>query len=135
MVDTLVAGRVRKTRRTGWLLLGDLLIIALFVGLGELRHGGEVVDWAITFGEFGLAWVAVAVPMGAYSRGPDRSTRWTVGVISGSWVIAATLGWAIRAILEPFATFSVVFLMVMVGTGLLFLLPWRVLIAPRLLSP
>lgn len=117
-----------------WLLVGDLVVIAFFVGLGELRHGGAVLDWAVTAGEFALAWLVVSIPLGAYGVTALQSARRSAGRTLLIWAVAAPLGVAIRALLEPDATFSIVFLAVMVGTGVVFLLPWRVLIAPRFLS-
>ena len=135
MADAIMAGRVVIHRRTAWLLIGDLVVIALFVGLGELRHGGAVLDWAVTTGEFALAWLAVGIPLGAYGTTALQSVRRSAGRTLVIWAVAAPVGVAIRALLEPLATFSLVFLAVMLGTGLVFLLPWRALVAPRLLHP
>jgi len=133
MAGTIMAGRVAIHRRTAWLLVGDLVVIALFVGLGELRHGGAVIDWTVTASEFALAWLVVGIPLGAYGPSALQSARRSAGRTLLIWAVAAPVGVAIRSLLEPLATFSFVFLAVMLGTGLVFLLPWRVLVAPRFL--
>ena len=134
MARTIAGGWVVANRRTAGLLLGDLIVIGVLVGLGELRHGGELVDWAVTYGEFTVAWLVVATPLGAYGETAIRSMRRSGGLTFISWTIAATLGVAIRALVETFATFSFVFLLVMLGTGLIFLLPWRAIVAPWILT-
>lgn len=134
MARTIAGGRIVANRHTAGLLLGDLIVIGILVGLGEIRHGGALLDWAVTYGEFAVAWIAVATLFGTYGETAIRSMRWSAGRTLLSWTIAATLGVAIRALVEPFATFSFVFLLVMLGTGLIFLLPWRAIIAPRILA-
>lgn len=135
MARTMAAGRVLANRRTAWLVVGDLVVIGIFVAVGVLRHNGGVSDWAITFGEFSLAWLVVATSFGTYSPAGSGSRSQSVGRTVGSWLIAAPVGVALRAWVEPLATFSPVFLLVMVGTGLVFLVPWRAVVAPRVIQP
>lgn len=133
MADTLLAGRVARNRRTGWLLIGDLVVVGIFVGLGELRHGGDLEAWLVTLGEFGLAWLVVATLLGAYRSSALSSSSRAAGRTFLVWLLAAPLGVALRAALEPTATFSPVFLLVMLATGTVLLVPWRAIVAPRLL--
>lgn len=126
---TYLGGRIVASRRFALLATGDVIALVLFAALGELRHDGTVVDGLITAAEFGLGWALVAVALGAYgARALDSPVR-AAGLAAVSWVGGAVIGAALRAAVEPLASFAPVFVLVTAGVGAVIFAAWRALAA------
>lgn len=126
---TWLRSRLDADPRTVVVALGDAIMIALFVSLGELRHGGTIGAGLETFGQFALAWLLVAVAAGAYAPGAlDRPVEAALlGV--GTWIVAALVAQLIRLLVTPSAAVQPVFVVVSIGVGGLFIGGWRVVAA------
>ena len=112
-----------------WLLLGDWLALALFVFLGQVDH-----DLLGTYGwsrlltstlEVALPWTIVAALLGAYRLPPAVSKGHFLGRSLNAWFVAAPLALLLRAWIHGQATIVVIFFVVMLGLGGIFLLGWR----------
>lgn len=125
MATTWFGGRVEASRRTLALAIGDAAMIALFVLLGELRHGGTLAGGVETFVQFGIGWTLAALAAAVY--GPDalRTPGRAVVQAVGTWVVAALIGQLVRLAMTPggFVQFS--FVAVSIGFGGAFLGAWR----------
>lgn len=125
MAERYLGGRIVATRRFTLLATGDLLALLVFASASAVRHGGTVTSVAETAVEFGLGWLVVAVPLGAYGvRALDGRLR--AGLLGAiAWAGGAVVGAAIRAAIEPFAQFSLVFVLVTAGVGAAIFGAWR----------
>lgn len=123
---------IESSSRSAWqlpvLVVGDLLMLLLFVVLGRVSHG-MTSDWLVNVlriaTPFVVGWAAAALISGAYlpqlwHKPADFLTR-----SAAAWLLADGLAFALRRfvmqdrITLPFALTSVAF------TGL-FLLAWRI---------
>jgi len=125
--------RVDVSRTSGILLLGDLLAIGLFVLIGEIHHAGAlsnvaVVSGALTFAEFAAGWLVAGLAVGAYAA--DALSSWHRAAVTtgGGWLLGASLGQVIRAVVEWGPVFPT-FVLVTLGVGGAFLLGWRLVAA------
>jgi hypothetical protein len=123
----ILRSRVDLSRRSGILLVGDLLAIGIFVVAGELQHGRPPAAGALTFAEFATGWLLAAVAVGAYRGDAVSSLTRTTLVAGGGWLLGASLGQVIRAVVEPGFFISPVFYSVTLGVGGVLLLGWRLL--------
>ena len=122
---TYLGGRIVASRRYGRLVAGDVVALLVFATLGELRHSGTVVSTLQTAVEFGLGWLVVAVALGAYGRRALESPLRAAGLAAVAWALGAVLGAAIRATVEPLASFNPVFVLVTAGVGAVVFGVWR----------
>lgn len=129
MTRTALGGRIVLRRRTARLAVGDALVVLLFAALGEARHGGTVTATLVTAAEFGLGWLVVATILGAYGPRALASPGRAAGLGVLAWAGGAVLGAAIRAAVEPLASFAPVFVLVTVGVGAVLFGIWRFLAA------
>ncbi len=128
-----IRARIDVSLATLALAFGDLALIALFVVLGELQHGydiltemGRVVGTAIPFF---IGWVLVSVLVGVYAPAVYRVPRKAVLRTALAWVGAALVGQALRATSLFHGDFAPAFVLVSIGVGLFLLLPWRAVVA------
>jgi biotin transporter BioY len=124
---------IEPSNRTFWqmplLIVGDLLMLLLFVVIGRISHG-MTSDWLINIARiatpFVLGWVIAALIVGAYRpnlwrRPSDYLTR-----SAAAWLMGVGIAFLLRHFLMqdritvPFALTSIAF------TGL-FLLGWRLI--------
>ena len=108
---------------------GDLLVIVLFVLIGELSHGALpwtvpqiVIETALTFI---IGWVVVAPIAWAYQAENLTSTRPAVLTAVIAWVGASALANVIRATPLVHGNASITFFLVAVGAGGFMLAAWR----------
>ena len=120
---------VDASPRTLAVALGDVALIVLFVALGELQHGydllaqpGRVVGTALPFL---IGWAVASVPAGVYAPEIYRSLRTAVTRTALAWVGAVLVGQALRATAIFHGDFAVTFMLVSLGVGLALLVPWR----------
>jgi hypothetical protein len=123
--------RFDRSATTGILLVVDLAIIAAQLSYGLVIHGTDPLSVPIhtaeTVAPFLLAWLLVAPMLGVYTARIRQSITETVLAITIAWIVAALIGVGLRA--TPWLTGGapLAFVLVTIGTGLLTLLPWRLL--------
>lgn len=111
------------------LILGDWLVLLLFVFLGQRDHNmsgpGTLTSLLTTALSLAMPWTVAAFLLGAY-RLEDNPTlgRW-LGRVLTAWLVAAPLGLLLRALLRGQGTIAVPFMLVVMGLGGLFVLVWR----------
>lgn len=125
MAATWFGGRVEASRRTLALASGDAAMIALFVGLGELRHSGTLASGIETFGQFGVGWLLAALAAGVYGPAALRTPTRAVVQAVGTWVVAALIGQLVRLAMSPGGVIQISFVAVSIGFGGAFLAAWR----------
>jgi hypothetical protein len=110
------------------LLIGDLLVLLLFVFLGQRDHNisdqQPVLRLLVTAGEFALPWVIAATLLGAYPTGP-LPMKMLLGRTLNAWLVAAPLGALLRSFANGSGAILSPFLLVTLGLGGAFLLAWR----------
>lgn len=109
-------------------LVGDLTALFVLTVVGLYRH--RILAWEYpvytldTFAPFLIAWLVVAPLAGVYDRRTLTSYRRTLALVTGTWIVASVLGSMIRT--QWFiGDAPLTFILVYVGFGTLFLLPWR----------
>lgn len=128
-VAATVRRRVDPTPLTAAVAVGDVLLIALFVGIGEVNHG--MPPWEFPWRMVGsltpflIGWAVTAFVGGLYTRDawefPMRAVSWT----TPAWVTSVVIAMVLRAT-EPFpGNAALTFAVVATLFGLLLLLPWR----------
>jgi hypothetical protein len=126
-------GRVDVSRATAWLLLGDLLAIALFVVIGEISHGYDSLAYALqaldNYAQFVIGWVVVAVPLGAYARDVQSGPLRAGGTVLVAWLGAVAVAQMVRATAWFHGSPSLTFAAVSFGFTGLVLVGWRVTLA------
>jgi len=129
MAQRYLGGRIVASRRYALLAAGDVVALLVFAVLGELRHAGTVVATLGTAVEFGIGWAVVAVALGAYGARALDSPGRAAGLAVVSWVGGAIVGAAIRAAVEPTASFVPIFVAVTAGVGAVVFGVWRAVAA------
>lgn len=129
----LVPGHLEASPRALVLLVGDVLVLLAFISVGLLSHSIE--PWRLpdhtlrTLTPFLLAWLVVAPLVGLYGRRTLTSYRTTASRVTAGWLLASLLGGAIRSTAHFPGGAPLDFLLVNIAFGLLFFLPWRLLVA------
>ncbi|MFB6354360.1 MAG: DUF3054 domain-containing protein [Halobacteriales archaeon] len=131
-MDTILGGRVERSRRTLLLAAGDAAMIAAFVALGELRHAGTLAAGLETFAQFGLGWLLAGTLAGVYAPGAVDSARRAVVQGVAAWVLAALVGQLVRVLMRPGTFVLPSFVLVSVGAGGLLIGLWRFVAARQL---
>ena len=125
--------RTDRSPRTLGVALGDLLLIGLFVVLGELQHGYDLVADAPrvvgTALPFLVGWALVSILAGVYAPVVHRSVGTAAGRTALAWTGAALVGQALRATSVFPGGFARAFVLVSIGAGLALLVPWRAAVA------
>ena len=124
-------GRIDPSPTTLGFVVGDLLLIAVFVVSGELSHDVDpltqtatVVDTAIPFY---VGWLLLFPLLGVYAARTRRSARSAAVRTAGAWVGAALVGQTLRATDLFHGGFSPAFVVVSVFVGLALLVPFHLL--------
>lgn len=118
-------GRVEASARSLGLALGDVAVIAVFVLVGELRHGGTLVGGVQAFGQFLVGWLLVSVPSGVYGPGALDGPRRAVVQVVAAWALAAVIAQLVRLAMTPGSHVQLTFVAVSIGFGGAFLAVWR----------
>jgi hypothetical protein len=86
------------------LVIGDLLAILGVLTIGMIQHGTLFMQGAVDVGHtvgvyapFVIGWVVGAVGIGAYSAGAAESAKAAVPLGLRAWVVAAVVGFGLRA--------------------------------------
>lgn len=133
--SSFVESRVDGNRATLGVAVGDLLLIGLFVLLGELRHGVDPVTQPLvvldTYAPFLVGWLVAALAVGAYGPRARRSMESAVTATAGAWVVAVLVAQLLRASAFFHGDADPAFAAVSLLVGLALLLPWRAALARR----
>lgn len=114
------------------IIIGDWLVLILFVFIGQQDHQitgvSALPSLLITTVSLAIPWTIASLLLGGYW--PERFGGWQswLGRTLTIWLVAAPLGLIIRALLRGQETIIVVFMLVLMGIGGLFLLGWRGLV-------
>jgi hypothetical protein len=111
-------------------LLGDVLVLLVFVAMGISNHGGAPLESPVYTLErvapFLLSWVVVAPLAGVYHRETLTGYRRTVVLVTAAWVVVALGGSALRgSSLFPGGA-PLPFVLVTLSFGTAMVLSWRV---------
>ena len=132
-VSTVGNGRVELSARTALVAVGDLLAIAVFVGVGELTHGINPIlnpgRFAGTLTPFYVGWLLVAGLGGLYTAAATGTVRAAVGRTFAGWVLAVGVAQALRSTAMFPGNAAVTFALVSVLVGGTLLALWRGAIA------
>jgi hypothetical protein len=110
-------------------LAGDIVGIATLVSIGLMRHNTPGLMQSPSYAgsrilPFVIAWVFVSVGVGLFADSVLREYHQTLVRVVPGWTAAAILGALIRDVFTSGGA-DPVFVGVMVGFGLLVLVPWR----------
>lgn len=128
-----VRSRVEFSLTTAVLALGDVAAIAAFVVIGVVgAHSGtrsNVIGLLESLFPFLVGWVLAAFLGSLYTTDARRSVARAISLTIPAWITAALIAQLLRASPLLPETFSLVFLVVSIFTGLGLLGPWRALTA------
>jgi hypothetical protein len=115
------------------LIIGDLLALILFVGVGQADHGtmnegNPILGILQASWEFALLWLLIGWPLAAFPPYKD----WTVSLLLSrallTWLVAAPLSLLLRSWVFGRLNIPTLFLAATLGFGILFLFAWRALL-------
>jgi hypothetical protein len=131
MGRVLFGGRAVISRLMATVAVVDLVAIAVFVGLGELRHAGTLAAGIETYGQFLLGWLIAAFLFRAYTPRSVSSPKRALAIGAVTWAVAAVFGQVIRIIIDPLASFAPSFVVVSIAAGAVLVAGGRGLLAAR----
>src|SRR5262245_22533563 len=115
------------------LLAGDVLVLLLFVFIGQRDHSvadpQPVLRLLVTAGEFALPWVIAAWLLGAYPTDGAFTIRGLLARSLNAWLVAVPLGALLRSFVNGSGVILSPFLLVTLVLGGCFMLGWRLLFA------
>lgn len=124
--------RFDRSAVTLLVLVGDLAIIAAQLSYGLITHGtdplADLPYTAETVAPFLLGWLLVAPMVGIYTARVRESFTETLLGVGIAWLVAALIGVGLRATPWLVGGAPPTFVLVTVVTGLVTLLPWRLLV-------
>lgn len=114
--------------RTLILAAGDIVVLLLFVLLGQADHStlnatNPIAGALPTLAPLTISWLIVAFALKAFPRAPQGLLPFLARSLL-AWLIAAPLGLLLRSLLLDRAV-AIPFLLVTLGLGGLMLLAWR----------
>ena len=84
------------------LAVGDLLAILGVLTIGMVQHNTLTPTHAPgVYAPFVIGWVVAAVAIGAYSAGAGESAKAAIPLGLRAWVVAALIGFGLRATIFP----------------------------------
>ncbi|WP_458206601.1 DUF3054 domain-containing protein [Haladaptatus sp. NG-SE-30] len=123
------ARRLDRSPVTAGLVVGDLLVLATFLAIGELRHNVNPIEMPMIFADtltpFLIGWIIASLVFGTYGTRARRSVRDAVLLTGGAWIVAAGIGLAIRSTRYFHGSAPWTFAAVVTGFGLVFFVGWR----------
>lgn len=128
----MAAGLRRRLRLI--LSLGDFVMLALFVYIGQRDH--DLVDpanplWGVLQSTlvFAAPWALAGAWLGAFPAAADFAPRAFLSRSLNAWLVTALLGLLLRSAVLGRAVLPTVFVWATLGFGGLFVLGWRLLVA------
>lgn len=116
------------------LLLGDLVMVALFVYIGQRDH--DLVDavnpvWGVLQSTlvFAVPWALAGWWLGAFPKAEAYAPRAFFSGSLNAWLVTTLLGLLLRSAVLNRAVLPTVFVWATLGFGALFVLGWRVVFA------
>jgi hypothetical protein len=112
------------------LIVGDLLALIAFVGVGQADHG-TMNDanpvWGVLQAswEFALLWLLSGWLLVAFPPFKDWTVRLLLGRALLTWLVAAPLSLLLRSLVLGRSNIPTLFLAATLGFGILFLFAWR----------
>lgn len=123
----------RIDARAAPIAVGDVLVVALLMTLGTVRHNGLdfVLSHPVYLGgvlaPFLVGWVVAAPLLGAYAPGATETAKAAVPLALRSWVAADAVGLALRATPLFHGGVELSFALVTLFVGSVGLSVWRIL--------
>ena len=121
--------RLPRSRRALAILIGDLGLLGVVFWWGLSVHAVEPLsmpEYAIrTVLPFVLGWLVAAVAIGAYTSESLSSVKRGLPRVLLAWTVAVGIGGLVRMSSFHPGRAPAIFLAVVLGAGLLALLPWR----------
>lgn len=125
--------RVDPAPLTGLVAAGDVLLILLWVAIGQQFHGAPPLEYPGRLlgnvAPFLIGWTITAFVGGLYTSDawefPIRAVSWTVP----AWTVTVVIAVLLRGTALFPGTLAPVFGLVSLLVGLTFLVPWRVLVS------
>jgi hypothetical protein len=132
-VRPVVRARLPTTPTAAAVLAGDLLALLALIFIGQLRHGsfGPVHLVLVTI-PFALGWLLLAIPAGLFVPSRLANLKRAIPTVILAWIGATLVGGQLRATSLFSGNSPLTFLLVTIAFGILFLVPWRVLVGWRL---
>ncbi|EMA01123.1 Protein of unknown function [Haloarcula vallismortis] len=128
-VSTVGNGRIELSTRTALLAVGDLLAIAVFVGVGEMTHGINPIlnpsRFAGTLTPFYIGWLFVAGLGGLYTAAATATLRTALVRTIVGWVLAVGIAQGLRSTAMFPGNAALTFALVSVFVGGTLLMLWR----------
>lgn len=125
--------RIDLSGPTAVLVVVDLVLVLLFVVLGEIQHGFTPLEQPLrvlgTYAPFLVGWISVSVLSGVYAKEVRFVVRTALVRTGATWVLAALVGQALRSTALFHGNADPAFVIVSVLVGLVLLVPWRVAVA------
>jgi len=111
---------------TALLIIGDLVVLYLFIMLGRLSHGESLNFLAVSEASapFVVGWLIAVILVGAYKLEKLDTYGGAVQKTVLAWIIGMPLGFIIRALMLQ-RWFHWSFIAITMAGTLLFLLVWR----------
>lgn len=135
-VRPLLGARLPTTPSMAAVLAGDLLVLLAFIATGQISHG--YLPWeapartVLITVPVVVGWLVLAIPAGLFVPGKLVDLKRAVPTVIVVWVGAALIGGFIRSTSLVPGSAPVSFLLANVVFGIVFLVPWRVLVGWRL---
>lgn len=130
---TVVSRRIERSSTTGWLALGDAVVITAFLAMGATHHGidplGQPLRVAETVAPFLVGWAIAAPLVGAYGSRARQSLGVAVAIAVAAWLPANILGAALRSTAFFPGQAPLTFVAVTFGVGAVSLAAWRAVFA------
>jgi len=119
-------------KRTLLLLAGDLVMLLLFIYIGQRDHelidaNSPVLGLLLPTAIFAIPWIISGILLGSYDT--DTSTRSFVARSLNTWLVAAPLAVWLRALVLGRAVVPTSFISAALGFGGLMILGWRLVFA------
>lgn len=115
------------------LILGDLLALLLFVGVGQADHGtindaNPLLGMIQASWIFALLWLIIGWPLGAFPPFQEWTARTLLSRALTAWLVIAPLSLLLRSLILERLNIPTLFLAATLGFGILFLFAWRILL-------
>jgi hypothetical protein len=121
--------RLPTTQSAFTVFAGDLFVLFVLIAVGQYTH--DYLFWeapvrtVLILTPFAFGWLLVFPLAGLFSAETLRSYRRTLSLLVPAWMAASLVGSALRETeLFPGGA-PLAFVLVNIGTGLLFFVPWR----------
>jgi hypothetical protein len=128
-----IRARLPTTPTAAGVLAGDLLAVLALIFIGQLRHGSfSPVRLVLVTIPFALDWLLIAIPAGLFVPKRVGNLKRAIPTTVLAWIGATLVGSGLRATTLFSGNSPPTFVLVTILFGIVFLLPWRLLVGWRL---